>query len=477
MKKSIYLFGLVAACLSTVTGCGPNKKNSNTLSIEYVDAGFGQKPYEAVKEAFERAYPDIKVSLVPNGSMDAACETRLRQGKASDIMIYNRTFDKVRMWAYQGLVMDLTDVFNEDIGDGTTVLSRMDDNAKKLAKFQNKYYGYPLYYNISGFVYDDNLFENNGWAVPQTTKELKDLVNTINNSSVTEKGTSTRIKPFIYASGEHYLYLADKGWDVSYSGTTIMDTFFKYESKEVYNPANRTGYIKGLELVNDLLLNPTYNYSLSGEIDFDSAQIKLLTHGAAMMPNGTWFETEMKEDMELEKNTNMKMFAFPQISDDSNNILRPTGYTCESGKSGVVEADFNENLFIPKACKHPEWAKTFIKWFATEEGCKAWTKASSAIRPFNLGTNNYLDDIYDDVTDFCKSVIDIQKQYQLYYCNSDSLMSVCEQASYRPSGYFFSNLRKGESPYKCANSDYATAARSWDLWVEKTRETFPDLDF
>ncbi|MCQ2742354.1 MAG: ABC transporter substrate-binding protein [Bacilli bacterium] len=478
MKNRANLLFTTILCAAGLVACGGNGGSGETLSIEYVDAGFGQTPYEAVKEAFEKAHPDIKVKLVPNRSMSQTCETRLRQGKASDIMIYDRTFDKVRMWAYQGLVMDLTETFNEDIGDGTTVLSRMDENAKKLGKFQNKYYGYPLYYNVSGFVYDSNLFAANGWNVPKTTKELKDLANTIKNSSVKEKGTTNTISPFIYAAEDHYLYLADKGWDVSYSGTDIMDNFFKYETKDVFKPSNRIGFQKGLELVDGLLLNDDYTYKTSGEIEYISAQVKLFRQGAAMMPNGTWFETEMKEEIELQPNCSMKMFAFPQVSDDNNVVTRPSGYKCEEGKEGVVEADFNENLFVPKACKHPEWAKTFMKWFATEEGCKAWTKNSSAIRPFNLSkSNNYLDGIYNEVTDFCKSVIDISKQYQLYYCNSDSLMSVCEQASYRPAGYYFSNLRSGKTPAECSNGDYLTASREWSSWVEKTKQTFPDLDF
>ncbi|MCQ3035959.1 MAG: extracellular solute-binding protein, partial [Bacilli bacterium] len=436
MKKSICLLSL-AACICGLAGC-KGGGSDDFLTIEYVEAGFGQRPYEAIRDAFEAEHPDIKIKLKPNASMDSTCEIRLKQKKASDIMIYNRTFENVRMWAYQGYIMDLSDVFNEDIGDGTTILSRMDDNAKKLGRFQNKYYGYPLYYNIDGFVYDDNLFKANGWNVPETTKELRELAETIKASNVKEKGTNTTIAPFVYAAENHYLYLADKGWDISYSGTEIMDNFFKFDNVDVFKPTNRVGLEKGLELVQQLLMNSNYTYKNSGSINYTDAQVKLFRQGAAMMPNGTWFETEMSDEIEIEKSVNMKMFAFPQISDNAGNVIRPAGYKCEEGKKGVVEGDFNENLFIPSSCKHPEWAKTFMKWFATEEGCKAWTKNSSSIRPFNLSEgNNYLDSVYNEVSDFCKSVIDISKDYQLYYCNSDNLMSVCQQAKYRPAGYYF----------------------------------------
>ena len=45
--------------------------------------------------------------------------------------------------------------------------------------------------------------------------------------------TPTR-SPLVYCkSADGYLYYADLGFDVSYEGTTNMDTFFKYESVEV----------------------------------------------------------------------------------------------------------------------------------------------------------------------------------------------------------------------------------------------------
>ena len=173
---------------------------------------------------------------------------------------------------------------------------------------------------------------------------------------------------------------------------------------------------------------------------------------------------------------NGKDTGFVHVCEGSNDVASLWASNIAAGRMTVVEADFNENLFIPKKCKHPEWAKTFMKWFATEEGCKAWTKNSSSIRPFNLSEgNNYLDSVYNEVSDFCKSVIDISKDYQLYYCNSDNLMSVCQQAKYRPAGYYFENLRKGKTAYECVNGDYNTANRDWETWVDVTKSTFPDI--
>lgn len=477
MKKSIYLLGALASMAGCAALVGCKSGDPNALTIEYVQAGFGQRPYEEIKKAFEAKYPDIKVRLVPNRSMDQTCETRLRQGKASDIMIYNRTFDNVRTWAYQDLIYDCTELFNEDIGDGTTILSRMDDNAKKMSLFAGKYYGVPLYYNIDGFVYDAKLFEANNWKVPTTTKELSELANQIKASGIKEDGKQNTITPFIYAAEDHYLYLADIGWDVAYSGDTNMDKFYEFESAEVYNPTKRTGHTKALEKVKEFFFTSGNSYDKCDTIAYEYAQQKLFKKGAAMMMNGTWFEAEMQDEIEATKGVcNMKMFAMPEISDSNGNVLHAEDYHCAPGKKGVRCADFNENIFIPKACKHLDQAKTFMKWFSTDEACKIWTKYSSAVRPLNLdGENPYTKDIYNDVSDFCKSVIDITNDYQLYYCNSNKPISVAGGATYRPQGYFFKDLRGGKDASWATQSDYGTAKSNWDMWKRKAKETFPDL--
>lgn len=468
--KKLACISLVAISLMGLAACGGSKEddsNKRVLKVEFVEAGFGLTPYEELAKAFMAEHPDVKVKLVPNRNMADTTATRISNGTASDIMIYNRDVNNIRLWSLQNLIYDLSEVFEQECENGEKVIDRLDDTAKKVSAYKGKYLVVPEYYNINGFVYNSDLFENMGWSVPTTTKEFEELCNTINSATLPG---DHKCKPLVYCrDADGYLYYADQGWTTCYEGVANLDEFYKFSSPEVYAPDNSVGKLHGLKKLKQYFFDSGYQVDGSNTMGSIQAQSKLLTFDAAMMLNGSWFENEMKPYV-TEKSPKFKMFAVPELSDDEGNVLHSTTYTCPTGKSGVVNCEFTANMFIPAKAKNIPDAIDWIKFTSKASSCEIWTKYSNSVRPlkYNYSSTN---PAYANMSGFGKSVLDIADSKYLYVPTSSSDIAVIGHAGFRPNGYWFWNF-KDNTPEMCVEKDYNLAKDRWSLWQREAEETF-----
>lgn len=470
MSKLKKALPLLATSLLLLTSCGTNGDgDKRILKIEFVKGGFGLTPYEKLAEAFMKEHKDVKVKLIPNREMASTTATKLEQSSnLSDIMIYNRAIGNIYDWSTKGYIYDLSDLMKEEVENGETLLDRLDDNAKKSSEYRGSYWSIPEYYNINGFVYNSTLFEAKKWNLPKTTKELKDLCETIDNTKL--GGNS--IKPLVYCGNgaDGYLYYGIDGWMTSFEGVANMDNFYKFDSPEVYAPSVSKGKLKGMSLLKEIFFDSDYCCENSMIMNATEGQSKLLTYEAAMMLNGSWFENEMKPYMNASSPT-FKMFAVPEISDDSNNVLHNDGYKTNDKNEQVVTADFVGNCFIPSAASNISDAKEFLKFMSRKSSCELYTKYSNAVRPlkYDYSSSN---NAYKDMSGFGKSVLDIASNYCLYVPNSKANVAVANKATLYPQGgYWYKRMYSNPDKYTpsfCIDSDYKYAKDSWSRWIEES---------
>jgi len=467
--KTLKVITLLALSVVGLTACGGggggDDSNKRQLTVEFVKGGFGLKPYEALVSAFEKEHKDVKVKLVPNREMASTTLTRITNGNASDVMIYNRTVNDIRLWAKQGLIYDLTELFQEEVKSGVKLIDMLDENGLNDASFENKYWCLPEYMNMNGFVYNATLFEAKGWSIPKTTKEFNDLCKTI--SATTAAGQ--KISPLVFCQdADGYLYYGEKGFRANYEGFANLEKFTKFDSPEVYAPANNEGKLKGLENLKKYFFDSGYAVEGSKTMGAVEAQSKLFTYEAAMMLNGSWFENEMS-DYQVEGSPTFKMFKVPEISDDNNVIQHATGYTTKDGKS-IINAEIVANMFIPKCAKNIADAKEWLKFTSRPDICELWTKNSNAVRPFNYDyspTNTS----YNDMSAFGKSVLEMATNNAIYIEDSKAPVSVIGKAKYYPQGYWFWKF-DAKAPAAAVQSDYDCVNEYWSLWQKEAEEIF-----
>lgn len=473
-RKIVYLLlGLSSMALVSCAGGGNGSESEKrTLKIEFVKAGFGLTPYEKLAEAFMKENPDVQVKLVPNAEMASTTATKVQTGQnVSDVMIYNRTVNDIRLWAKKGYIHDISDLMDKEVEGGQTLKQVLDGNALNTSAYDGSYWTIPEYYNINGFVYNATLFENKGWSVPKTSKELKDLCKKIASTKI----AGSEIKPIVYcgAGADGYLYYAVDGWRARYEGISNLKKFEALDSPEVYSPENSVGKIKGYTLLKEFFYDSGWAVNGSMELGAIEGQSKLLTYEAAMMLNGSWFENEMAGYMN-DNSPTFKMFAIPELSDDSGNVLRSSSFISNEAGEGVIDAEFVGNMFIPEKASNKSDAEKFLLFASKQSSLELYTKYSNAVRPFKNYDYSSSNPAFSSMSEFGKSVLDIASSNVIHVYDTKADIAIVGKASLYPQGgYWNKRIYQNPALYTpeyCIQSDYDYAKSNWNSWLEYAAE-------
>jgi len=458
MKKSrmlplLTLVGVLASC-----GGGGSSDTRRVLKFEFLKAGFGVEVYQKMAEAFMAEHPDVLVKLIPNKEINSTTGPKLQSEKnLSDVYLVKNIRD-IRSWAIHGYLYDLSDIYNSPLENDETLKECMDDSAVDFSEYNGHYYSIPEYYNISGFVYNASLFEQNNWAIPKTTHDLELLC----------KSVKSVVPPIVYcgASADGYLYYMVDGQLTSYEGIVNMKKFYEFGSPEVFAPSASRGKYYGLTNLKKFFFDNGYTMDRCMNKEYIGAQTSLIKGETAMMLNGTWFENEMKDVMDYYPNTKIGMFPVPEVSDEQGNILHSDTYTTEDGKS-VLTADVISNYFIPAKAGNLEDAKEFIKFVSRSDICELYTANCNAIRPFKYNLDS-TSAVYANMSFFGKSVLEIAKNNTFYVPSSKDSVYLSGKIDLWPQGAAWNyKMYQNPSLYTpdyCLNSDYQYVKTNWDSW-------------
>jgi raffinose/stachyose/melibiose transport system substrate-binding protein len=148
--------------------------------------------WDAIIAAFNEEFPNIQISFEPtlNTEYDQSLRASLDAGGGPDL-ITCRPFDISLAMFEQGFLADVTDIVDGAITeDGEAAFGPVarsgwvsDDGAS--------IYCIPMASVLHGFFYNEVMFEENGWAVPETTDEFLALLQEIEDSGVTPLALGT----------------------------------------------------------------------------------------------------------------------------------------------------------------------------------------------------------------------------------------------------------------------------------------------
>ena len=449
MKKNIfYLLGLVSTLL--LSGCA--KTNSkNVIKFQFLKAGLGTEVYEKLAEAYQNEHPGVKVKLIPNYTINDDVDKQITRSNCSDIYTIRDITKMKRLYA-QKLILDLTDtVFNAEIEDGKTLNDLMDPMAIDYTEFNGAHICVPEYMNVNGFVYDKALFDQYGWTVPTTTEEMKALCDQILSD------TGGRVKPFVTCSNaDGYFYYLLDGINNSYEGITNMKEIYKFDTPEIFNPANRTGKLRALETMREWYLEAN-NYVVRGSLAFTHtvAQQMILDHEAAMMLNGSWFENEMAKFIKPENN--MAMFPIPEYS-EGGVVKHAPGFT-DADKN--ISCEYTADYIIPAKAKNKEGAIDFLKFICRSDMCELYNKTCNSVRPMQYNKDSS-SETYKDMSTFGKSVLDMAANNNTFVPYSKAQITIDAGWSFWPLAdgdpyHIKAMLQNGTEPTNRLQKEYELA--------------------
>jgi raffinose/stachyose/melibiose transport system substrate-binding protein len=180
VRRLVMTAGLAAAALA-LTGCAGDSpapaadvtaepEFSGTLSILTKFAGEPLGPYfEDLAAAYEAEHPDVTVELIQetDQSVKDKTKTLTASGALPDIY-FTWTGDWAENFVTGGLAADLSEVIAPDTEWGQT----FGEASLDAFKYDDKYYGIPLYNNGKFMGYSKTAFAEAGIEVPTTFEQL-----------------------------------------------------------------------------------------------------------------------------------------------------------------------------------------------------------------------------------------------------------------------------------------------------------------
>ncbi|MDQ1236382.1 N-acetylglucosamine transport system substrate-binding protein [Paenibacillus sp. SORGH_AS306] len=368
--KTLNMLSAVVLSFSLLAGCGGNASSTDKstqaansqfadpdLNIAVFQGGYGREYWDTIAEDFMKDYPGTKINITASPKIAELIRPKIVAGNPPDLM-YIAGSDNTSL--LDGLVkdhalLDLTDVFDSTPKGETQplknkiLLGALESRA--MAPYgDGKVYAAPFNFGVMGLWYNKTLFKQKGIEVPKTWDELLALNTTAqqnNRALFTYQGLypgylEEIIVPSIY----------------SVSKQTGLTDFFDY------NPAFWTsdtfrqvwGVLEKIATEDNGLMKGTV------ALNHTQAQTEFMQGHAMFIPNGTWFEDEMK-DAPREEGFEFGFLGVPAFK-----------------KGDPVTAMTSvEQIVIPAKAKNPELAKAFLSYLYTDKSVKLNAEKSKGI--------------------------------------------------------------------------------------------------
>ena len=441
---------------------GSSKEGKERIKISFTLAGYGDEWLKVWATHFVTEYPEYWILLDGDPGLTDSLSTKLEAGlNLSDM--YFALNSPWATYASYGYLEDLSDVYSAK-PDGEDKQSIYEKASPLWQNFctaeymgEEGKYALPWTEAVSGLAYNKTMFDKYGWEVPVTMDDMLALCEQILSD------TNGKVAPFVYPGtvGGYYGYLVSQWWLQS-AGLEGVKEFYKFESVEVYNYNKypRKGLYDALKAYDSLFGSKSTKYSLRGSMSKNhiEAQLSFLRGEAAMIPNASWLECEMKED--IPEGFDLRLMRAPYLSnakkDDSGDYIK------------VSYGTHPDYVIVPKQAQNIEGAKKFLIYTASEEMLKLFTIYSGALRPFEYDVMS----IYDEVSNFTKSCIDIwYGADEFFECSpakvyKKSLVDMyITMIPYAAITYGVDN--GGTTVEQFLRSEYVKALDEWDTWMAK----------
>ena len=470
--------GILTGLLSVgaLTGCNNNsrKATDEEIRICVYNGGYGTAWIQALAEEYEEK-TGVKVIWKADQSILDRIQDQLENGADYDLYLSHGI--NWQSYAASGLLENLDDLYESTVEgtDGKTFAERCLEENLIYSKTEGEKEGEEHYYKVNytqgagGLIYNIDLFEEQGWSVPQTYAELQTLCQTIVDADITV-GARDKLVPIAWSGAERQYYwdyivfewwaqLAglDKVADViKYMGPDSEGNLTRYSNGyEMYNPTTYYAEFKQAYQMWYDLIQGHKSYSMSGSAGASllDAQSAFASGKAAMIPYAQWAKYEITNGVGADKlDFDIAMMKTPKVSASSQEVNYLVGY----GDS-IVMPSFN---YVNK-----EGAKDFLRYMATYDACKTFVdKAEGAFLAFDysdvdlgeLLDDTYTKSIYDKLTE-CESFT-LASTNPITYWTTDEVMP------WFSNDYYYAAAMTGESgsdPTSVGNTMYNAAKTSW----------------
>ena len=428
-----------ASCGDTGVYIDPNKTQ---VWVSVFNGGFGDDWVEKTMAEFNETHPKTQFLLTePNKDVNSKIEMAIMAG-TTEADVFFACESSVQTMMRRGALMDLSNVMSSkpDGENGQTVLGKMKavDVFEDVYSYNNTWYALPFNESMSGYIYDHDLFVEEGFLLTQEdgvtltlgkdgTPDTYDdgLPETMEEwDYMLENIRSAGIYPFIYCNNQGgYLTGHTEGLWEQYDGTPNYQisydydgTYVKPSTGETITITPKTGYLveemegkeKALEFVEKYAtdkgrttannyIHPASAYTTT---DHRAAQDKFVggyrgrnssdpnNMQIAMISEGIWWENEARpmfkslvEDGEVGQEYGTRDFRFmilPNLEGQKGIDGNGHGTVMGGGEHGSIFAKAQTDPVKIKAIEE------FLTYVHSDKILKRCVIDLNCIRPFDL---------------------------------------------------------------------------------------------
>ncbi len=346
------------------------------LTVAAVETAYGADMWKEICAAFEESH-GIKIDLTVDKKLEDVITSEMKSGVFPDVILraVGAESGLTETFVKDNNLVDLTDVLSMTVpGESTTVgdkiLPGFVENSIANPYGDGKTYLMPMFYSPCGLFYNQGLFTEKGWEVPQTWDQMWELGEKAKAEGIAlfTYPTAGYFDAFLYAlmhesmgndMFQEALRYGEGVWDTP-EAQTVFDIIEKLASyTESTTPAN------------------------ANDNDFQKNQQLVLDNKALFMPNGNWVIGEMAEAPRAE-GFEWGFTALPAIT--------------EGGERASYS--FFEQIWMPAGAEHQDLGKEFIAFLYSDQAAEIFAK-SGAVQPIQgmtdklEGDNKLYYSIYD----------------------------------------------------------------------------------
>jgi len=424
--KKVLSLCLTCSCITAMVACnrtGTQSSFDGDLCIGVFDGAVGYEMVEQIVEMYKAENPDVEIE-VRHKKYDTASLLSNMRYNAEDI--YFGSTDWLPTLAKSGVIEDLTDTVTKKIydGNGNVAVSgatksiqdilwdewesfcKVDVNDGKGARF----YGIPNFTPVAGLSYDADLFEEKGYAVPETYDELIDLMNTMVSDNtvtpITVSGSMSYITDAAMAFWANYEGKNNFMLNTTYSGTD--SNLGEINLANAYLLQQQEGRKAYLQFYYDLAHNASYTTTASRgsqtNLDAQDSFVMSIESGkrVAMIIENSFWEREAKGTID---GMGDKLSAWGWGKRNFKYMIAPVNKTTD--RKTVYMSYPNSYVFVSKFSERKDRALDFLQFAHSRASLAAYTVYSGCLRPYDYTVN---ETEYAKATPYTQSLIDLMRR-------------------------------------------------------------------
>lgn len=290
---------LLAALSSTLLlqGCASGESSDGKVHITMIQyKPEAVKAFEKIEERFNAAHDDIYLDIEsPNEAM-TVLKTRLIREDYPDIVGIGGDINYSNFLDAE-LFADISDL--DVVSDIKPAYLQIDKDLEFIP--QEGVYALPYAANAAGILYNKDLFDENGWEIPQTWSEFTELCGTI-------KATGTN--PLYFGYKDTWTCLAP--WNALAVGLAPSDVCSRVNSGDTTFKAEYAEVAEKIKVLLDYAEPNPYAYS------YNDACTAFARGESAMYPIGSYAVPQI---LSVNPDMNIDSFPFPANDNEADNVL------------------------------------------------------------------------------------------------------------------------------------------------------------